>query len=225
MRDRFILALLTLFTAAPAGAQISVDLHALEALPRANSAPTRPPVRAARPKVTLPPTATPTATPTPAPAATPAPAVAATPTPTPTPPPELPTDVPPTATVNPPPAQTASVQPAPEPPKQDVINLRIPFDAEQTELSKDANNALEGMLHTAYATGAPMFTVVAYASGKPDDVSASRRVSLARAMAARNALMAQGVPSRRITVRALGNQAGDGPPDRVDITATPSTAP
>jgi hypothetical protein len=46
-------------------------------------------------------------------------------------------------------------------------------------------------------------------------------------MAVRSALVADGVPSARIFVRALGEQYGDGPPDRVDIAvnAPSSTAP
>ena len=64
------------------------------------------------------------------------------------------------------------------------------------------------------------FNVLAYAPGKPDDPSTARRVSLSRAMAVRSALIADGVPSARIFVRAMGAQAGDGPPDRVDLSVT-----
>lgn len=37
-------------------------------------------------------------------------------------------------------------------------------------------------------------------------------------MAVRSALVADGVASARIFVRALGAQYGDGPPDRVDVS-------
>ena len=67
---------------------------------------------------------------------------------------------------------------------------------------------------------ATTFNVLAYAPGKPDDPSTARRVSLSRAMAVRSALIADGVPSARIFVRAMGAQAGDGPPDRVDLSVT-----
>ena len=103
--------------------------------------------------------------------------------------------------------------------------LRLAFSADQTDLSKDNTAAIEALLHTAYATGAPTITIIAYAAGTPADPSSGRRLSLARAMATRDALMTEGVPSRRITVRALGNQSGDGPPDRVDISAVTSNAP
>ena len=69
------------------------------------------------------------------------------------------------------------------------------------------------------------FNVLAYAPGKADDPSTARRISLSRAMAVRSALVADGVPSARIFVRALGEQYGDGPPDRVDISVTGANAP
>jgi hypothetical protein len=71
---------------------------------------------------------------------------------------------------------------------------------------------------------ATTFNVLAYAPGKPDDPSTARRISLSRAMAVRSALVASGVPSARIFVRALGEQFGDGPPDRVDIGVTGANA-
>lgn len=76
------------------------------------------------------------------------------------------------------------------------------------------------------------YNVVAYAAGVADDPSAARRTSLARGLSVRAALIAAGVPSTRIYVRALGaagagaagggagggTGGGDGPPDRVDMT-------
>lgn len=67
--------------------------------------------------------------------------------------------------------------------------------------------------------------MLAYAPGKPDDPSTARRISLSRAMAVRSALVADGVPSARIFVRALGEQYGDGPPDRVDLSVTGANTP
>jgi hypothetical protein len=62
------------------------------------------------------------------------------------------------------------------------------------------------------------FNVVAYAKGVTDDPSAARRTSLARGLSVRAALIADGVPSTRVYVRALGSSSSDGPPDRVDLT-------
>ena len=61
------------------------------------------------------------------------------------------------------------------------------------------------------------FNVVAYAAGTPEDPSTARRLSLSRALAVRSALMADGVGSSRIYVRALGATGGDAAPDRVDL--------
>ena len=235
MRKLPLLVVLVLCTAVPAGAQVSVDLHALEALPAHPGPASRPAARPLRPKVTLAPAAVVPQVATPQ--ATPA-AIAELPTgplPPATPPAAplgaTPLAAPIAATPAAPPiasAQTASAQPpqpAPEAPKQAAANLRIPFAVDQTDLNKEGAAALEGLLHAAYEGGPPAFTIVAYAAGTPEDPSSARRISLARAMAARNALMNEGVPSRRITVRALGSQAAGGPPDRVDISAIPSTTP
>jgi hypothetical protein len=71
---------------------------------------------------------------------------------------------------------------------------------------------------------------VAYAAGTPEDPSTARRLSLARALAVRSALIADGVSSTRIYVRALGAQpggalAGDAPADRVDLSVLGANAP
>jgi outer membrane protein OmpA-like peptidoglycan-associated protein len=71
---------------------------------------------------------------------------------------------------------------------------------------------------TAGSTGDTTYNVLAYAAGSPSDPSAARRLSLARALSVRSALMADGVASSHIFVRALGSSAGTGPADRVDIS-------
>lgn len=57
----------------------------------------------------------------------------------------------------------------------------------------------------------------AFAPGSPDDLSTPRRLSLSRGLAVRTVLLAEGLPSSRIFVRALGNAATSGPADRVDV--------
>jgi outer membrane protein OmpA-like peptidoglycan-associated protein len=205
MRKLLLPIVAALSAASSASAQVTVDFHALEGLPAAKPAPAPPAPRpVVRPKITLAPTvAAPAPVPEkPAPAATVALPIA---------PPAVP--VAPTA---PPP-----VAEAPKP----ATSIRIPFAAEQTDLSKDGIAAVEKLIETAYANSTSNFSVVAYASGKPDDPSSARRLSLARALAARTVLQNNSVPSRKITVRALGNQAGDGPPDRVDIVASAGGTP
>jgi hypothetical protein len=73
------------------------------------------------------------------------------------------------------------------------------------------------MVETAPGADSATFNVVAYATGTPEDPSTARRLSLSRALAVRSVLMANGISSSRIYVRALGAAGGDEPPDRVDL--------
>lgn len=58
--------------------------------------------------------------------------------------------------------------------------------------------------------------LLAFASDPEKSVSRSRRLSLERAVNVRKQLLDAGVDSTRIEVRALGEQSGEGAPDRVD---------
>jgi outer membrane protein OmpA-like peptidoglycan-associated protein len=157
------------------------------------------------------------------------------------------------APIPPPAAPTTATPPAPPPVSatagttatpQDT-GLRLVFKPDESDLSPAANGAI-GELVKATPTGETVtFNVVAYAAGVADDPSAARRTSLARGLSVRAALIADGVPSTRIYVRALGaagggaagggagggGSGGDGPPDRVDMTvlgasgATAAAAP
>ena len=74
------------------------------------------------------------------------------------------------------------------------------------------------------------FNVTALAAGSGDDMSAPRRLSLARGLAVRALLINEGVASTRIYVRALGGNAeaiGSAPADRTDIMigSTPPARP
>lgn len=224
MRRLLILTVCSSLLWLPAEAQVTVDLHALQALPQ------RP---GSAPHPAAPPT---TASPRPA---RQAPTVAARPAPTPpteppageaaapAPPPALPESVPQTASIPP----IAPAAPAEQPPAPPVVanaptaaapnpsvpkGLRVTFGPGQSDLSPDSSAAIKTFVSGAGSDQAS-FTVMAYAPGVPDDPSTARRVSLARAMAVRTALVADGIASARIFVRALGAQYGDGPPDRVDI--------
>ncbi len=62
------------------------------------------------------------------------------------------------------------------------------------------------------------FSSISHATGGADDAMEARRVSLARAVAVRAYLVAKGVPSLRIDVRALGNHVDNGPvADQLDL--------
>jgi outer membrane protein OmpA-like peptidoglycan-associated protein len=58
--------------------------------------------------------------------------------------------------------------------------------------------------------------LVGYASDPEKSISRARRLSLERVVNVRKLLIAAGVESTRIGIRALGEQAGSGAPDRVD---------
>jgi outer membrane protein OmpA-like peptidoglycan-associated protein len=227
MRALPVLSAVLLTVATPVVAQVTVDLHALQALPER-------PLPSHPSRTTAPPASRPgsvgsrQSAPSPSPAASAAPA---------TPQPALPDSVPQTASINPvaPPEPPAGSQPPPPPPVSDTAatkaapttaGLRLTFAPEQSDLSPESSASIKQLATAAPSGDDTTFNVQAYAPGKPDDPSTARRVSLSRAMAVRSALVADGIPSARIFVRALGDQYGDGPPDRVDIavTAPPGTA-
>jgi outer membrane protein OmpA-like peptidoglycan-associated protein len=235
---QFCLALTALLgIAAPALAQVTVDLHALDALPgakpaakgqAAHKAAPRPDQRrtaAVKPKE---PSSQPAAE---APAATPT--VQTSPAP---PPATLPTAPPPTVALAPaaPPPPTDQAAPPPPPPISDSATtaatkvgagLRVTFGAAEADLSPASAEAIRNIVQTAPAGDGTTFDVVGYAAGTPEDPSTARRLSLSRALAVRNALMADGVTSSRIYVRALGATGGDEAPDRVDLAVMGGNAP
>ena len=96
--------------------------------------------------------------------------------------------------------------------------MRVTFSPGDSDLSPDSVASIKQLTETTPTADTTTFNVLAYAPGRPDDPSTARRISLSRAMAVRSALVADGVPSARIFVRALGEQYGSGPPDRVDIS-------
>nr|WP_294517182.1 OmpA family protein [uncultured Rhodopila sp.] len=215
MRILLFLCAVSLSAASPALAQVTVDLHALQALPDQPEATPRP--RAAPPNLVRVPNATAKLTPPAAPSV-PAPAQ-----------PAIPQAEPGTAVINPvaPPEPPAGTPPPPPPPVSataatkaapTTAGLRLTFAAGASDLSPDSTASIKDLTAAAPPGDATTFNVQAYAPGTPDDPSTARRISLARAMAVRSALVADGVPSARIFVRALGAQHGDGPADRVDVS-------
>ena len=241
---QFCIVLTALFgTAVPALAQVTVDLHALDALPGAKPAgkehAVQHPASKAQRRV---------ATSKPAPElATQAPAAApavATGPPTPTtapttatpPPATLPTAPPPTVALGPVTTPPPSVEAAPPPPPpisdssasaatNTGAGLRVTFGAGDAELSPASAGAIKNVVQSAPSGGSTSFNVVAYAAGTPGDPSTARRLSLSRALAVRSALIADGVDSARIYVRALGAAGGAEAPDRVDLAVMGGNAP
>jgi outer membrane protein OmpA-like peptidoglycan-associated protein len=147
----------------------------------------------------------------------------------------MPKTIPETASITPitPPPPAAGAAPPPPPPVSDkaataatptTTGLRLTFAPDEADLSPESSSSIKQLTTAAPIGDSTTFNVLAYAPGKPDDPSTARRVSLSRAMAVRSALVADGVPSAHIFVRALGEQYGDGPPDRVDLSVTGATA-
>ena len=251
MRPAGLLLTALLCAAAPAQAQVTVDLQALDALPGAgHAAKPHPPPRPAHRRIAVtrkparPPPQPATEQPSNAPpAATTATAAPAASPPPPAPPPAtLPTAPPATvalAPIPPPPPPTVEpVAPPPPPPVSDTAasaatstgaGLRVTFGAGETDLSPASAAAIKGLVQSAPTGDTTSFEVVAYAAGTPEDPSTARRLSLSRALAVRSALMAEGIGSARIYVRALGATGGDAAPDRVDLAVmggnTPAASP
>jgi outer membrane protein OmpA-like peptidoglycan-associated protein len=244
MRQIRLLLPLLLIAANPAFAQVTVDLHALDVLPGARPATREPPARRAAPRPAPRPLAAKTSKPpTPAASATPAPTAAptasATPPATATPQPPaatLPTTAPPSIALAPiAPPSAAPAAPPPPPPISDSASsaatttgadsLRVTFGAGETDLSPTSAAAIHALVQKAPSGDTTSFNVVAYAAGTPDDPSTARRLSLTRALAVRSALIADGVSSARIYVRALGAASGDEPPDRVDVAVLGANSP
>lgn len=206
---RFLVPMLCLLPVLPAAAQVQVDPGALDALqaPAAETVPR--PSSHVQPHVTRAPTTRPAQKPAatrPAlPSAPPAIAVIPPPTTVPTRPAAL--------------AAPASVVPnAPGGASLDKGGMRVTFGPGRSDLSPETAAALHRLAAGTGAGGQDVITVSAYAAGSPEDPSMPRRLSLSRGLAIRSVLMADGIPSPRIIVRAMGSD-GVSPADRVDIVA------
>ncbi len=110
----------------------------------------------------------------------------------------------------PPPAATKAVEP------KSGSDLRLLFQSENDALSEDGKQVLD-KIADKLKTNDARAQIIAYAAGSSDQSSAARRLSLKRALSVREYLIAKGIRSQRMDLRALGNESGEGPPDRVDI--------
>ncbi len=232
---------------AVAHAQVTIDLRALDALSNATGAARAPgsarkpaprPVRKPTASKPAEPTQTATVTLPPVPARPVAPNLPAPPVmpPLPTPPvapagppaATLPAGAPPVVALAPipPPPTPATTTPPPAPPVSatagttatpEPSGLQLVFQTAESDLSPDANTAVAGLVKATPTGDTISYNVIAYATGQADDPSVARRRALARGLAVRSALIADGVPSTRIYVRAMGSGGGSAP-DRVDVT-------
>jgi outer membrane protein OmpA-like peptidoglycan-associated protein len=92
---------------------------------------------------------------------------------------------------------------------------RVDFAPNQSALSTRDREALAGIARSLAPVATGRITVQAQASGPADDASIARRLSLARATAVREALVAAGVTATRVDIRALGRL--DPPADIAEI--------
>lgn len=119
-----------------------------------------------------------------------------------------------------PPPATLPTAPAPVP-----RPLTVLFPPDASTLAPADAAAIAKLAKSTPESDATSFTVLAYAAGSPQNPSAPRRLSLARALAVRAALQAGGVPAGRIYLRAMGAAAGAGPADRAEIRVSGSPTP
>ena len=133
---------------------------------------------------------------------------------------------PPPAPALPSKAASTAVAALPPPPLQSKdklsvgSSLRVGFAAGSAKLDPPAETDLKRVADALKGDGALRIQLLAYAGSTGNTASQARRLSLSRALAARSTLINQGIKSARIDVRALGNQAAGGPPDRIDIIVT-----
>lgn len=228
-------ALAAMLGALPVRAQVALDQRALEGLqatppapkpaprqqPRVQVAPNRPssPGRDAAPERTGPRTQQPPAVRL-VPGAPPVVPQAA---------PVVPVIPPPTAVPVAPPLPPAPAPVAADAPGEATAipgGTRVSFGPGRSDLNPATEQALREVGRALKANEASTVSLLAYAQGRPEDPSTPRRLSLARALAARTVLMSEGVASTRIYVRALGSASVDPPVDRVDVVqSTPAAKP
>ncbi len=111
--------------------------------------------------------------------------------------------------------QTAAEQTAARPPIDGM--MRVPFESESAAIPEPALPELNALAEKLNADYLLRVQVLAYAAGDEDQSTHARGVSLARALAVREYLAAQGVAMDRMDIRALGNSAQEEPADRVDL--------
>ena len=109
----------------------------------------------------------------------------------------------------------ADPQTAAKPPIDGMV--RLTFDPDSSTISDAAKAQLAPLVEKLNTDVLLRVQVLAYAAGDDNASSHARGVSLARALAMRNYLTAQGIPLERMDIKALGNVAQEEPADRIDL--------
>ncbi|HXM00107.1 MAG TPA: OmpA family protein [Rhizomicrobium sp.] len=126
------------------------------------------------------------------------------------------------ASTEPPPAQTAPAEDHAAKPDDAGLSKRgeIVFKHGATDPAPaqfDGLKMLAGDLTSALQAGAAKIMLEAYGGAPGDKGSDARRLSLKRALAIRQILIDNGVPSTKIDLRAMGGIDDKGNADRVDV--------
>lgn len=116
--------------------------------------------------------------------------------------------------------QQAALPPAKKADPQQDGRLRVTFGADQTKLPAAAKQKLLALAESLKGETNSRLQLLAYAGGESLSSSLARRMSLSRALSIRSFLIAHGVRSTRIDVRALGNKTDEEPLNRVDLNVT-----
>lgn len=95
--------------------------------------------------------------------------------------------------------------------------VTIQFSPGSVELGLEAERRLRALVQGLRGDPDIRVGIEAYAAATGPGESAARRTSLYRALAVRSYMAGQGVPTGRMTVRALGSAAAGAPADRVDV--------
>ncbi|MBT6117743.1 MAG: OmpA family protein [Rhodospirillaceae bacterium] len=219
---------------APAAAPKPTPAPAAKPAPAAAAKPAPVPAPAAAPKPAPAPAAAPKPTPAPptpeAVASAPAKPAQGAATPPPPPPPSAAPSPPPEAAAKPAPTPAPKPAPAATPQSKPQVatapaaptpsgggEIRLLFGSDDANLSDAAKKTLSDVAQSMKADDNARLQLLAYAAGAENESSKARRLSLSRALAVRSYLIAEGVRSTRIDVRALGNKTEAEPADRVDL--------
>ncbi len=116
-------------------------------------------------------------------------------------------------------APPAAQAPAAGDTTQPGVTLSIPFVETETELPISVQGQLQQLIAKIKPMADVKINIIAYASGSEEQASASRRISLSRALAVRTYLVDNGIDKARIFVQSKGNKSNGGNPDRVDLIA------
>ncbi len=109
--------------------------------------------------------------------------------------------------------------------RRSATGVRVTFGPDRADLNPATEAALRALARSLKANETASVNVYRLRRRHADDPSTPRRLSLARALAARAVLITEGIASTRIYPRALGSTGGDAGADRVDVTAGPPGPP